>query len=100
MICISGMVIVNKSILVRSPQLFFDQITFIHFIAAHYLISQNQIKFKILSQTPWIYTNSFVSTNIKIILFNYKKKVHFCKHIVKRYKNYFVQNHFKKYMYS
>lgn len=94
------MVVVNKSIIVRSPQLFYDQITFIHFIAAHYLINQNQISFKILSQTPWIYSNSFVLSNIKIILFRYNKKVYYCKHIVKRYKNYFVRNHFKKYIYN
>lgn len=94
------MVIVNKSILVRSPQLFYDQNTFIHFIAAHYLINQNQISFKILSQTPWLYTNSFVSTDIKIILFHHSKKVHFCKHIFKKYKNYFAKNHLKKYRYN
>lgn len=94
------MVVVKKSILVRSPQLFFDQITFIHFIAAYYLINQNHISFKILSQTPWIYTNSFVSLNIKLILFRSNKKVYYCKHILKRYKNYFVQKHFKRYIYN
>lgn len=94
------MVVVCKRILVRSPQLFFDQITFIHFIAAHYLINQNYISFKILSQTPWIYTNSFVSSNIKIILFRSNKKVYYCKHVVNRYKNIFVQKHFKRYIYN
>lgn len=94
------MVVDHKSIIVRSPQLFFDHTTFIYFIAAHYLINQNQISFKILSTTPWIYTNSFVSTNVKILLFHSKKKNYYCKHIFKRYKNYFVQNHFKRYMYQ
>lgn len=94
------MVIVNKSILVRSPQLFFDQVTFLHFIAAHYLIHQSKIRFKTLSQTPWLYTNSFVSCNTKLYIFCSLKKVYYCKHIFKRYKNYFVQNHFKRYIYS
>lgn len=94
------MAIVYKNIMVRSPQLVFDQTLFIYFIAAHFLINQNQISFKILSHTPWIYTNSFVTTTIKLLLFPYKKKVYYCKHIFKRYQNYFVQSHFKRYIYN
>ena len=90
------MVIQNKCITARSPQLFLDRVTLIHFLAADFLLKEKRIKFKILSQTPWFYRNSFVSSNVTLIIFNNNnKKIHFCNNLFKRYRNHFVKHHFR-----
>lgn len=90
------MAIEIQSITLRSPQLFFDKNSLIYFLAAHYLIQQKRIRFKILSRTGWCYSNSFVTCDLKIIQFPTHKKLHYCQHIFKRSKNYFVRKHLEK----
>lgn len=90
------MVIEIKRITLRSPQIFANKNTLLYFLAASFLTHQKKIKFKILSRTPWCYSNSFAKCDIRIIVFPTRKKLHFNKHILKRYKNYFVRKHFEK----
>lgn len=87
------MAIETVSITLRSPQLFFDKNSLIYFLAADYLITEKRIKFKILSKTPWCYSNSFVTCDLKIIHFPTFKKLYFSRRISRRFKNIFVRKH-------
>lgn len=90
------MVIEIQSITLRSPQILADKNILIYFLASHYLLKEKKIKFKILSRSPYFYSNSFTKCNYRIIVFRTPKKLHFNKHILKRYKDHFVRKHFEK----
>lgn len=84
-----------QTLTLRSPELFLSENSLLYFLASHYLIKKKKIKFKILSRTPWLYSNSFVTCDLKIFVFLKFRKTFFIQRLIKSQKHYFVKKHLK-----